>query len=100
LTPIAAILSSAGALRAHAAGNRVKILYVVTDQDANEFAKARAAGVNEILSKPFHRVQLEAKVLGFLAKPRDLDVDLAAHRPLMRSGQPASIHAFRAVIEA
>lgn len=88
------------ALRANPLGRRIKMLYVMTNNDPADVAKARAAGVNEIMTKPFHRVQLEAKILGLLSPPRDAAVDFEAHRPLLRAGSPASLHAFRTVLEA
>jgi two-component system chemotaxis response regulator CheY len=65
-------------LRASSLGQRVKILYVMTNFDGGELARARGAGISEHMGKPFRRVQLEAKVIGLLAKPRDeADTEIA-----------------------
>lgn len=83
-------------LRSNSRGKQTPVLYVMTNNDPAEIAKARSAGVSEIMPKPFHRVQLEAKVLGLLAAPRDAAADILAQRPLMRAGVPAH----RTAIEA
>ncbi|NJM54654.1 MAG: response regulator [Verrucomicrobiae bacterium] len=80
-------LAFVSVLREEAASDRLKILYVMTNQEPTDIAKAKAAGVDDILQKPFHRVQLEAKLLGLITpKPTDVPPVFSTERPLTRAG--------------
>jgi len=40
------------------------ILYCITENDPDEIARARTAGADDVLLKPFHGRELEAKLVG------------------------------------
>lgn len=51
-----------GSLRA-SCDRKPYILYCVTENDPDDIARAMAAGANDVLLKPFHGHELEAKLI-------------------------------------
>ena len=82
-------------LRAEAPSSKLKIVYMMTNLEPADIAKAKAAGADEVLAKPFHRVQLEAKLLGLLTPKRDAVPDYTPDKPLMRAGIPVKLPTLR-----
>ncbi len=70
------------AIRSMPNGRNVKILYVVTNNDAAEIGRAIAAGCNDYLIKPFYRVSLETKVAALTTRIREVEDDDTHYRPL------------------
>lgn len=52
-----------GALRL-SSDRKPYILYCLTENDADDIARARAAGADDVILKPFHGHELEAKLNG------------------------------------
>ncbi len=94
-------LAFVSVLREEATSAQLKILYIMTNQEPAEIAKAKEVGVDDVLPKPFHRVQLEAKLLGLLTpKPDVLPPVFSPERPLTRAGMPVQFPTLRKAASA
>ncbi len=95
LIPGEAPLELIAELRSEAPTSKLKIVYVMTKLEPADIAKAKATGADEVLCKPFHRVQLEAKLLTLLTPNRDVVPDYTPDKPLMRAGIPVRLPTLR-----
>lgn len=75
-------------LRNEAPRDKLKIIYLMTTLAPADVMKAKVAGADEVLGKPFLRVQLEVKILNCITPQTDLRPDFSPERPLTRAGIP------------